>query len=156
MNNKLLWLGVGLVAFWAGSANAQAPAATPAPAATVHFVQGKAFGLIYPKYRVYANGQLVCRLGRKSHCEVSLPAGPTTFVANTALSKVPVLALGRTPELTLVLEAGKSYYLQGDMAAAGARIPNTTYGLTEVVPNPTKLAQIGEFKLVQAMARPAQ
>lgn len=158
--NLLLSTGLVLAALSAGRAVAQ-PAPEPSvPAtgstATVHFVQGKAFGLFYPKYRVYANGKLLCKLGRKSHCPVILPAGTTTFTANTALTTSPILTWGPSPELLLTLEAGKTYYLQGDMAAAGARIPNTTYGFTEVVANPTKLAQIEQFNVVPALASPAQ
>jgi hypothetical protein len=149
-----------LAALSAGRAAAQSAPDPNLPSkeavATVHFVQGKAFGLIYPKYRVYANGELLCKLGRKSHCRVVLPAGTTTFTANTALTTSPILTWGPSPELVLTLEAGKTYYLQGDMAAAGARVPNTTYGFTEVVANSTKLAQIKQFKVVQALASPAQ
>jgi hypothetical protein len=158
--NLLISAGLVLAALSSSRAVAQP---TPDPnlpssqsVALVHFVQGKAFGLIYPKYRVYANGELICKLGRKSHCQVVLPAGTTTFTANTALTTSSILTWGPSPALVLMLEAGKTYYLQGDMAAAGARIPNTTYGFTEVVGNSTKLAQIEQFKVVQALVSPAQ
>jgi hypothetical protein len=156
----LLSTGFGLAALSSNCAVAQSAPEPTLPVteatATVHFVQGKAFGLFFPKYRVYANGKLRCKLGRKNHCLVVLPVGPTTFTANTALTKSPLLTWGPSPELVLTLEAGKTYYLQGDMAAAGARIANTTYGFTEVVGNATKLAQIAQFKVVQALSSAAQ
>lgn len=114
--------------------------------ATLHFYQNKAYGLLYPKFKVYANGKLLCKLGRNSHCQVTIPVGTTAFTA-----KIPVLSLGPSPALTLILEAGKSYYLQGDLAPAGVKVPGLTYGFTEVVPNEAKLAQLANAKHVQPL-----
>ena len=124
-----------------------AQAAPPAPAATIHFFQSRAFGLFYPKYRVYADGKLVCKLGRNSHCQVALPAGATAFTA-----KIPFLTFVTPPVLALTLEAGRDYYLQGDLAPAGIRIPGLSYGFTEVVPNASKLVQISQARVAQPLA----
>jgi hypothetical protein len=108
--------------------------------ATVHLYQGKVFGLFSAKYRVYADGKLLCKLGRNSHCQVVLPIGTTTFT-----TKPPFLALGAQPALRLNLEAGKEYYLQGD-AKFELFPPNGPLVLTEVVPNSDKLDQINHSK----------
>ncbi|MCB2409988.1 hypothetical protein [Hymenobacter lucidus] len=153
-NRNQLFVGLLLAGLMQGSAMAQSVEQSKAEAgtATVHFYQGKAYGLFYIKYRVYANGQLVCKLGRNSHCQVELPAGATTFTANTALTKPAMFTFGSKPALPLTLEAGKSYYLQGDLAAAGARTAGVSYGFSEVVPNASKLAQISQSKPVQPLA----
>lgn len=123
----------------------------PAATATIHLYQGKAFGIFYPKYRVYANDKLVCKLGRSSHCQLTLPVGATTVVA-----KLPwVYLTGKPPVLPLTLEAGKSYYLQGITTIAGV-LPKVTYGFAEVVPNPTKLAEFARAKTVQPLTSAAQ
>jgi hypothetical protein len=118
-----------------------------APAATLHFYQPKAFGLFYPKVRVYADGRLLCKLGRNSHCQVRVPAGTTAFTATT-----PGLTWGTPPALTLTLEPGQQYYLQGDHAPAGIKVPGLSYGFTQVVPNEAKLAQLAQAKAVQPLA----
>ncbi|HEX8426913.1 hypothetical protein [Hymenobacter sp.] len=127
------------------------PSQQPGETATLHLFQGKAFGIFYPKYRVYANDKLVCKLGRNSHCQLTLPAGATTIVA-----KLPGGYLTRKPPvLPLTLEAGKSYYLQGITTLSGV-IPRVTYSFAEVVPNPTKLAEFAGAKTVQPLAPAAQ
>lgn len=113
--------------------------------ATVHLYQGKAFGLFSAKYRVYADGKLLCKLGRNSHCQVVLPAGTTTFT-----TKPPFLALGARPTLSLDLKAGNAYYLQGD-AKFELFPPNGPLILTEVVPNSNKLDQINRSKTERSL-----
>jgi hypothetical protein len=117
----------------------------PQKSATVHLYQGKVFGLFSPKYRVYADGKLLCKLGRNSHCQVVLPAGQTTFT-----TKPPILALAPQPTLGLKLEAGKEYYLQGD-AKFELFPPNGPLVLTEVVPNSEKLDQINHSKTERSL-----
>ena len=144
MNQRLPLLGLLLAGLSPCLVRAQSGTAPiPQPAATVHFYQSPVLVLFFPKYRVYANGRLVCKMGRNSHCQVSLPAGSTTFKARFAFFN-----LIAPPELTLALEVGKNYYLQSDLAAAGAKIPGTTYGFTEVVPNEAKLAQVASARTV--------
>lgn len=78
--------------------------------ATVYFYQAKGPGWLPIKYWVYSNDAPVCRLRNHSHCKVSIPAGKATFttkLAFTAISK-------KKPSLTLNLEPGKTYYIQGD------------------------------------------
>lgn len=113
--------------------------------ATVHLYQGKVFGLFSAKYRVYADGKLICKLGRNSHCQLFLPAGTTTFT-----TKPPLLGIGSQPALTLALEPGKEYYLQGD-AKFELFPPNGPLVLTEVVPNSDKLEQINHSKVEPAL-----
>jgi len=129
-----------ILVFWGISQTLLLEQAKPQPSATVHLYQGKAFGLFSLKYRVYANGKLLCKLGRNSHCEVVLPAGTTTF-----MTKPPLLALFPQPTLNLNLEAGKNYYLQGD-SKFELFPPNGPLVLTEVVPNPDKLDQVNHSK----------
>jgi len=128
----LLFLGSSQMLLFAQS--------TLQPSATVHLYQGKVFGLFSAKYRIYANGKLLCKLGRNSHCQVILPPGTTTFT-----TKPPLLALFPQPTLKLNLEAGKDYYLQGD-AKFELFPPNGPLVLTEIVPNPDKLDQINHAK----------
>ncbi|WP_426490726.1 hypothetical protein [Hymenobacter sp. 102] len=125
-------------------AAAQAVSAAAAEAATVHFYQSKAYGFLVPRYRVYANGTLLCKLGRNSRCQVILPAGATAFTA-----RIPLFTFGTPPPLAITLEPGKEYYLQGDVAPAGAGVAGLTYGFTEVVGNQSKLAQLEQAKLRQ-------
>ncbi|RPD44334.1 hypothetical protein DNI29_21755 [Hymenobacter sediminis] len=108
--------------------------------ATVHFYQNRIYGFLYPKLRVYADGKLVCKLGRNSHGQVSLPAGTTTFTA-----RIPVFTPGKPVPLALPLESGKEYYLEGGFATESV-IPGLSYGLTEVVANASKRAQIAQAK----------
>ncbi|AUD05026.1 hypothetical protein [Spirosoma pollinicola] len=117
----------------------------PQKSATIHLYQGKVFGLFSAKYRIYANGKLLCKLGRNSHCQIVLPAGQTTFT-----TKPPFLALTSQPALSLNLEAGKEYYLQGD-AKFELFPPNGPLVLTEVVPNPNKLDQINHSKTERSL-----
>lgn len=117
----------------------------PQKSTVVHVYQGKVFGLFSAKYRVYANGKLLCKLGRNSHCQVVLPAGQTTFT-----TKPPFLALASQPTLRLNLEAGKEYYLQGD-AKFELFPPNGPLVLTEIVPNPDKLDQINQSKTERSL-----
>lgn len=144
MNQRLPLLGLLVAGLSPCLVRAQSGTApNPQPVATVHFYQSPVFALFFPKYRVYVDGQLVCKMGRNSHCQVRLPAGSTTF--GTRFGFFNFIA---PPELTLALEAGKNYYIQSDLAAAGAKIPGTTYGFTEVVPNEAKLAQVASAKTV--------
>lgn len=113
--------------------------------ATVYLYQGKVFGLFSAKYRVYANGKLICKLGRNSHCQLLLPASTTTFT-----TKPPLLGIGSQPALTLALEPGKEYYLQGDVKF-DLFPPNSPLVLTEVVPNSDKLKQINHSKVEPAL-----
>ena len=113
--------------------------------ATVHLYQGKVFGLFSAKHQIYADGKLLCKLGRNSHCQLSLPAGTTTFMA-----KPHLLGIGSQPALTLALEPGKEYYLQGD-AKFELFPPNSPLVLTEIVPNSDKLNQINHSKAEPAL-----
>ncbi|UHG94639.1 DUF2846 domain-containing protein [Spirosoma oryzicola] len=114
--------------------------------AVVHLYQGKVFGLFSAKYRVYADGKLICKLGRNSHCQISLPAGKTRFT-----TKPPLLGIGPQPALTLALEPGKEYYLQGDIKS-DLFPPNSALVLTEVVANSSKLEQIIQAKVAPALS----
>lgn len=152
MRHHSLTLGLLLAGLFPAVSYAQAAPAPAAPlVATVHFYQSPVLALFFPRYQVYANGQLVCKMGRNSHCQVQLPAGATTFKARFAFFNFIA-----PPELTLALEADKNYYLQSDIAAAGAKLPGTTYGFTEIVPNEIKLAQLARAKTIAPLLAPAQ
>lgn len=133
----LLFLGISQTLLFAQSTSQQT--------ATVHLYQGKAFGLVSVKYRVYADGKLICKLGRNSHCQLSLPAGTTTFT-----TKPRLIGIGSQPTLTLALEPGKEYYIQGD-SKFELFPPNGPLVLTEVVPNSDKLEQINRSKVEAAL-----
>lgn len=144
-------LPILLTGLSAAGVYAQSPAAAVAqpaatPQATLHFYQNRIYGFLYPKFRVYADGKLLCKLGRNSHCQVSLPAGTTTFTA-----KIPVFSLGKPVPLAMQLEAGREYYLEGGFAT-DSPIPGASYGFTEVVANASKRAQIARAKQTPALA----
>jgi hypothetical protein len=64
-------------------------------------------------YWIYANGQPLCKLENRGHCQVTLPAGTTTFTTKLAgLSLVPK----QQPSLSLSIEPGQRYNLQADLA----------------------------------------
>lgn len=122
------------------------PPAPPAQPATLHLYQNRVYGFLLPKCRVYADGKLLCKLSRNSRCQLTLPAGTTTFTA-----KVPVFSFGTDP-LTLQLEPGHTYYLEGGISPDGP-IPGAARGLTQVVANPSKLAQLEQAKVVQPLGQ---
>ncbi|MBD2755853.1 hypothetical protein [Spirosoma validum] len=142
MNSQRLILVFAFLGWGFSSIRAQSSVQN---SATVHFYQGKVFGLFSAKYRIYADGKLLCKLGRNSHCQVVLPAGTTTFT-----SRPPLLSLGAQPSLTLQLQAGQQYYVQGD-AKFELFPPNDPLILTQVVPNSEKLDQINHAKAEESL-----
>ncbi|GAB3894774.1 hypothetical protein GCM10028803_10260 [Larkinella knui] len=118
------------------------PEATPSESATVYVYRSSALMSSARKYGVYANGKLLCKIGNKRHCQVSLPIGPVTFTTKLAgLTLVPK----KRPRLELTLEAGKTYYLQADLKTKLFPL-QAVLPLTEVVPNPSKLNEIKKSK----------
>jgi hypothetical protein len=113
-----------------------------ASSSKIYIFQGRNYGIFSIRYRVYANGKMLCKLPRNSHCEVSVPAGITTLTTD-----LPFPSLGKQRMLTLNLEAGKTYYLQGDTKFE-LLPPSSPMILTEIVPNNSKLEEIRRSKEV--------
>ena len=144
MNHQkaMLILGLFALARLDGFTQSVSPAATQSnpQVATVYFYQSTPRTWLPIKYRLYDQGKLVGKLSRHSHRQVQLPAGTHTFA-----TKIGYPWFGPKPSLTLQLEAGKTYYLQGDEKLA-LWPPRSVLSLTEVVPNTVKLQEINNSR----------
>ncbi|MVM33255.1 hypothetical protein GO755_24660 [Spirosoma sp. HMF4905] len=135
-------LGLSILSKVDGFTQSSSAAVTPAsaPMATVYFYQSTPPTWLQIKYRLYDQDKLIGKLSRHTHRLVQLPAGTHTFA-----TKIGYPWFGPKPSLTLTLEAGKTYYIQGDEKLAFWP-PQAILSLTEVVPNAVKLREINNSR----------
>jgi len=138
----VLILGLIVVSKFDGFTQASSAAVgqSTSPLATVYFYQSTPRTWLPIKYRLYDQDKLMAKLSRHTHRQVQLPAGIHTFA-----TKISYPWFGPKPSLTLTLEAGKTYYIQGDEKLAFWP-PRSILSLTEVVPNAVKLREINNSR----------
>ncbi|GAB3826400.1 DUF2846 domain-containing protein [Hymenobacter jeollabukensis] len=104
-------LCTGLLMAAAGSCYAQGPVPTPTPdMATVVFYRPPMLAQAATNFTVRANGAELCRLSNKRYFVSKLKPGETAFT-----SVAGGLNLPDQDKFDMTLEAGKVYYIQGDV-----------------------------------------
>ncbi|RAK63170.1 DUF2846 domain-containing protein [Hymenobacter edaphi] len=100
-----------LMAAAAGTCNAQGPVPTATPdMATVVFYRPPMLAQAATNFTVRANGAELCRLSNKRYFVTKLKPGETSFT-----SVAGGLNLPDQDKFDMTLEAGKVYYIQGDV-----------------------------------------
>lgn len=142
---KICYLSALLIALWCSSTQVVGQSNvidTTTELATVYVYRSGKLLSSARKYWVYANNKPICKLSNNRHCQITLPTGPVTFTTKLAgLTLVPKKRLS----LSIMLDAGKTYYLQGDLKTTLLPL-QAVLPLTEVVPNATKLKEINQSK----------
>jgi hypothetical protein len=115
MSRKLINAAVAavLLAPFAAISQDNAPAAAPAAAAaagggtgTVVFFREKKMMGAAISYKVRENGIELCKLGSGSFCTLQVPVGKHDYVTQTEAKDV----------LTMEVESGETYYVQGSIS----------------------------------------
>ncbi|RSK37571.1 DUF2846 domain-containing protein [Hymenobacter metallilatus] len=146
---RLLLIPAGLL-LAASSAQAQGPVPTPTPdMATVVFYRPPMYMGAALNFTVRANGAELCRLSNKRYFVAKIKPGQTSFT-----SVAGGLNLPDKEKFDINLEAGKVYYIQGDMKT---RFMTNTLVFTEVTESTykNKNANLKPDQCNEAPAAPA-
>ena len=108
----------------------------PAPSAddtmaTVYIYRGGQFMGALANYAVYVNGEKICKLSNERYIEYQAKPGTLTLMAKNGGVEVFKKETG----LDLTVEAGRKYYVRGDIKAS---ITRARMELSEVTENTAK------------------
>lgn len=128
MNNLVRFLAVFLLAVMA---SASRPAPTADDTATVYIYRGGQFMGALANYAVYVNGQKICKLSNERYIEYHAKPGTLNIMAKNGGVEVFKKETG----LELPVEAGRKYYVRGDIKTS---ITRARMELSEVTENTAK------------------
>lgn len=131
MKKALYCLAASLFALLTAFRSDNAPVRASADYATVYIYRGGQFFASGINYSIYVNGQKICKLSNNRYIEYKAKPGKLAITAQRGGIEV----FKRETAVDLDVEAGKSYYVRGDVKSS---ITRTRLEMSEVTENTAK------------------